>query len=84
MDSTKRDNLVSTISVAIFVLLALGVVIFLYNQNQNLKNELANRQILPTISPSPTIVIQKSASPSASPKSTKTLNSTSSGIPSGY
>lgn len=40
--SKKGDNQAVTIlSVAAFVLLAIGVIIFLYNQNQNLKKQLS-------------------------------------------
>lgn len=56
---SSSGNLVTVISAAIFVLLSFGVIIFLYNQNQNLKKQLSDYQIAtpeaPT-NPSPTPV----------------------------
>ncbi len=48
-------------SFAVFILLALGVIIFLYNQNQTLKEKLAGYQELP----SPVASIEPSSKPSA-------------------
>jgi hypothetical protein len=49
----KEISPVTIISVAIFILLALGAIVFLYYQNQQLKNMLANYQSQPTSSPTP-------------------------------
>jgi hypothetical protein len=49
----SRDNLTSVVSVALFILLALGVIVFLYNQNQNLKKQLSVYQPIPTQSATP-------------------------------
>jgi len=54
-EESKSTHWITTLSVAVFILLALGVVIFLYNQNQQLKSMLANYQT------------QSSPAPSASP-----------------
>jgi hypothetical protein len=50
----KENSPIATTSVAIFILLALGAIVFLYYQNQQLKNMLANYQSQPTASPTPT------------------------------
>jgi hypothetical protein len=51
---TPKDNhWVSILAMAIFVIFSLGVVAFLYYQNQQLKNMLANYQT-PIVSPTPT------------------------------
>ena len=57
---------------AVFVLMSLAVVGFLYHQNQQLKEIIANYptpvvSLSPSITPSPTIVATSSASPKASP-----------------
>jgi len=68
--STKDTNSITVISMAIFVLLSLGAVAFLYYQNQQLKNMLASYQTpiaTPTATPVYTPTTQ-SASPSATPK----------------
>jgi hypothetical protein len=45
----KKDNQwITIVSVGFFILLSLGAVIFLYNQNQQLKAKLANYQATPT------------------------------------
>lgn len=43
----KKDNnqTVTIASVAVFILLAVCAIVFLYNQNQNLKKKLADYQI---------------------------------------
>lgn len=55
-------NLITVISAAFFILLSLGIIIFLYNQNQSLKDKLSEYLSLP--SPSP-ITIFVTPSPSA-------------------
>ncbi|MCX6704713.1 MAG: PsbP-related protein [Candidatus Woesebacteria bacterium] len=53
---TERDNhWISILAMAIFVLFSLGVVAFLYYQNQQLKNMLASYQAtpIPLVSPTP-------------------------------
>jgi len=67
----KDNHWITILSMAIFVLLSLGAVTFLYYQNQNLKNLLATYQTS-TPSPTPTITPTQTASASASikPKST--------------
>jgi hypothetical protein len=72
MNSQKpTSNNITVISMALFILLSLGVVIFLYYQNQQLKGMLANCQT-PAISPIPeATTIEEVASPSATPKSSK-------------
>ena len=89
---TDNSNSLPVISMAIFVLVSLGIVIFFYYQNQTLKSELVKYQTA-TVSPTPVAtVVEKTASPSATPKSlkattkvsptpVKTSESTSSGIP---
>jgi hypothetical protein len=92
VQTKSRDNSgIMIASVAAFIILSLGAVIFLYNQNQALKSELAKYQTA-TVSPTPiATVVEKTASPSASPKSAKATprsptiltspSSTSSGVP---
>lgn len=68
-EAHKNDWILTT-SVAVFILLALGIVGFLYYQNQQLKNIIANYQnATPIPSPTPFEVLQ-SASPSATPSAT--------------
>lgn len=68
------NDLFAVISVALFILLAIGVIIFLYNQNQTLKEKLASYQTAatPTVSirPSPTLSSEMPnvSSPSANSK----------------
>jgi hypothetical protein len=57
----KENSPIATISVAIFILLALGAVAFLYYQNQQLKNMLANYQSQPANSPTPTATADPTA-----------------------
>lgn len=83
-EMTKKDSSpITVVSVAIFVLLALAAVVFLYSQNQELKEKLATyEQVQTTPIPTPIMTPQESASPSATPKATKTPKvSTSSAVP---
>ncbi len=57
----------AVIAVAAFILLAIGIVIFLYRQNQTLKDELG--KYINTASPEPTASI--SPTPLSSPQSTE-------------
>jgi hypothetical protein len=58
---TGKDNhWVSILAMAIFILFALGVVAFLYYQNQQLKSMLANYQT-PVASPTPTATTDPTA-----------------------
>lgn len=81
----KDGRTISVLAMAIFVLLALGTIVFLYNQNQQLKSMLAKYQ-MPTSSPTPITV----ASPAATPDTTGWKTYLSSGgkytfeYPSGY
>lgn len=50
----KGGNWVSILAIAVFIIFSLGIVIFLYNQNQQLKKMLTNYQ--PTLVASPTPV----------------------------
>jgi uncharacterized membrane protein YebE (DUF533 family) len=63
----SKNDWITTASIAAFILLALGVVGFLYYQNQQLKKIVAGYQATPSSVPTPIEVIQ-SASPSATPK----------------
>lgn len=71
----KSSGSGAIVSFAVFILAALGVIVFLYNQNQNLKKKLAEYQITPvtvaTPSPMPETVNQEGptiSSPSARSK----------------
>ncbi len=67
----SKNDWITTASIAVFILLALGVVGFLYYQNQQLKKIVAGYQS-PTPSPTSTPVeVLQSASPSAAPVKTK-------------
>lgn len=68
--SPKSSNMLTIVSFAIFILLSLGAVAFLYYQNQQLKTMLANYQTQPTITPTikPTETLISTATPSATPK----------------
>lgn len=44
----SSDNIVTITSVALFILAAFGVIVFLYNQNQMLKEKLNQYQASPT------------------------------------
>lgn len=64
--SSTRVNNITILSVAIFILLSLSAVAFLYYQNQQLKSMLASYQTpVPTYSPTPVYTPIESASPSA-------------------
>jgi hypothetical protein len=52
---SNNSNGITVLSMAIFILLSLGVIVFLYYQNQQLKNMLVNYQT-PAASPTPTPV----------------------------
>jgi hypothetical protein len=55
----KENNSMATLAVAVFIILALGAVVFLYYQNQQLKNMLANYQVPAT----PTPIVMSSPTP---------------------
>ncbi|MGA3291588.1 MAG: hypothetical protein ABSC49_00365 [Candidatus Microgenomates bacterium] len=65
-----KNSWITILSVAIFILMALGIVAYLYYQNQALKSLLSKYESIPTATP---IVISVTPSPvattSASPKS---------------
>jgi len=69
---SNNSNGLTILSLAAFILFSLGVIVFLYYQNQQLKSIISDYQkvqITPT--PTGTPVVLETASPSASPKSTK-------------
>lgn len=49
----SSDNLTTVISVALFILCSLGIIIFLYNQNQYLKTKLSGYESNPTPTATP-------------------------------
>ncbi len=51
----SSGNFITIICVALFVILSLGMIIFLYNQNQSLKDKLSQYESLP--SPTPIVII---------------------------
>lgn len=55
----SHNNWIATGSIALFILFALGVIVFLYNQNQTLKEKLANYQS----TPAPTVTEKATPSP---------------------
>jgi len=67
----SSENLTPVISVTFFILISLGVIIFLYSQNQNLKEKLATYEVslvpvatttpLPTANPDMPIISTPSA-----------------------
>jgi len=57
----KDNHWISILAMAIFILFSLGVVVFLYYQNQQLKNMLANYQSQPTSSPTPSATADPTA-----------------------
>lgn len=59
--SRSKNSWITVLSVALFVLSALGVIIFLYNQNQTLKEKLASYQKVSIPA------TEKSAAPSPTP-----------------
>lgn len=76
----KDNHWVTIASMAVFVLLALGAVVFLYNQNQKLKVIVAGYQVQTTNTPYPTTTsptLEPTASSSATPKATSTATSSS-------
>jgi len=90
--NTKNKNsgsLFTIISVAGFILLALGVIIFLYNQNQSLKKKIAALQASPTPSsvnlnsPTPSINEPSVTTPLANSKVKSPLKITGT-VPSGW
>ena len=75
---TPKDNHGITVAaMAVFVLLSLTAVAFLYYQNQQLKTMLASYQLY-TPQPTPIVTIQETASPSATPLKIKTTPTASS------
>lgn len=73
MPNKNSSNSLTVISMAVFVLMSLAVVGFLYYQNQQLKEIIANyptptASIFPSNIPSPTTEATSSASPKSSPK----------------
>lgn len=76
MDSQKEGHWVSVLAVAVFIILSLGVIAFLYYQNQSLKSILATYQT-PIGSPKPSA---EAATPIAtlepSPEATKSAKPT--------
>jgi hypothetical protein len=84
----KKDNQwITIVAVGLFILLSLGAVIFLYNQNQSLKAKLAKYQATPTptatpiSTPNPSLPIV--SSPSANAKITSPLKITGT-VPAGW
>ena len=84
MTKAHSNESISIISVAIFILLALGTIIFLFNQNQKLKSEIAVYRIAQTPeviqSPTPSTNMILISSPSASPNIKKVVVPTGSPI----
>ncbi len=75
------------LSFAVFILLALGVIVFLYNQNQTLKEKLAGYQASPVAStepsPTPSADLPTISSPSANSKVKSPLKVTGT-VPAGW
>lgn len=74
----KKDNQwITIVAVGLFIILSLGAVIFLYNQNQSLKTKLATYQVSPTpvatLLPTPNPSLPIVSSPSAGIKVTSPL-----------
>lgn len=80
----KDSHGITIAAMAIFVLLALGAVAFLYYQNQQLKTLLASyqSQVNQTTSPSPSAMptIQETSSPSASMKPNRSATPSASSV----
>jgi hypothetical protein len=76
MNTSSKNDWVTIASVALFILLSIGIVVFFYNQNMELKKVIANYQKA-TITPSstPVTTIQVST-PSATPIFKKTQPAT--------
>lgn len=85
----RKNDWIVTASVAIFILLALAVVGFLYYQNQQLKNLLASYQSqatptpTATVSPAPNPNMPSVSTPSANMKITSPLKVTGT-VPAGW
>lgn len=85
----KDNHWITILAMATFVLFSLGVVVFLYYQNQQLKNMLASfqPQTIPTptvlASPSPNVETPIVSSPSANMKVTSPLKITGK-VPAGW
>lgn len=62
----KDNHWITIASMAVFVLLSLAAVVFLYYQNQNLKALIASNQNRPT--PSPTFAPTSTATPTCKPR----------------
>lgn len=73
-NKNSSNGLVTVLSFAVFVLLALGTIVFLFNQNQTLKKQIAGYQSSPTStptltsSPTPSADLPVVSSPSANSK----------------
>ncbi len=69
----RSDNVITIASVALFILAAFGVIVFLYNQNQSLKKQLIEYKTVNTSSPTsnptqtPDLTLKEDSSVSASP-----------------
>ena len=67
----KRSGTGAIISLAVFILAALGIIVFLYNQNQSLKKKLAEYQTTPVVLNTPT---PKPTASEATPSATGTVS----------
>lgn len=96
MDSTNQNvgkktsgSGLTVLSVAIFIMLSLGMIVFLYNQNQNLKEKLATYQktsiptqtVEPTASPLENLPVVSAPSAYSKVKSPLKITGT---VPSGW
>jgi len=83
------NHWVTVLSVALFIISALGVIIFLYNQNQTLKQRLAVYRDTPTSTPvstpsaEPSLGVPTVSSPSAGSKVKSPLKVTGN-VPAGW
>ena len=90
-NSSRDQHWISILAMAIFVIFSLGVVVFLYYQNQQLKNMLANYQPTPLTtpitttpsSPTPNPEMPTISSPSANIKVVSPLKVTGT-VPAGW
>jgi hypothetical protein len=88
-NKNSSNGLVTVLSFAVFIFFALGVIIFLYNQNQTLKKQIAGYQSSPTptptltISQTPSIELPVVSSPSANSKVKSPLKITGE-VPAGW
>ncbi|HKC04735.1 MAG TPA: hypothetical protein VKC54_02600 [Patescibacteria group bacterium] len=64
----KNNHWITVLSMAAFVLLSLGVVAFLYYQNQQLKSMIANYQATPTATPTNTPIESATPTPTCKPR----------------